>query len=45
METPRHGRSVKGDPLVAENVIVVRFEEESKAYQAFSFLKQTRGTR
>jgi uncharacterized membrane protein len=26
---------------VAENVIVVRFEEESKAYQAFSVLEQT----
>ena len=31
METPRYRRSEKGDPVVAENVIVVRFEEESKA--------------
>ena len=45
METPRYRRSEKGDPVVAENVIVVRFEEERKAYQAFSFLKQTRGAR
>jgi hypothetical protein len=30
-----------GDLVVAENVIVVRFEEESKAYRAFSVLKQT----